>query len=135
MKTNFLCEKGVVGPLRSGMQRAEVRCVLGGYNEFKKSPFSQNTTDEFLNSGLHVFYSPDELIKGVELFPDVGALFKGDDLFSFKLAGLMKFLDCHGIGYKFGDVGIKIVEVGIRIYSSDMNESCEASIESVYIEL
>ncbi len=136
MKIKFVCEKGIAGPLSVGMQRVDVRYILGGvYEEFKKSPFSDNTTDNFSSLNLHVFYSKNDVIKGVELFPVAGAFFRGYNLFDFTLDDLLTNFARLGVKYDVGDVGVRIVDDGIRIYAPDIDDSCGASIDSIYVEL
>ncbi|MEA5126177.1 hypothetical protein [Xanthomonas floridensis] len=136
MKIEFVCQKGAVGPLHVGMRRAEVRYILGGiYEEFKKSPFSENTTDDFPHLKLHVFYSKNDIIKGVELFPAAGIFFKGYNLFALKLNDILIILDKLSVGYEIGDVGIRIPEAGIRVYAPEILDSNVASIEAIYCEL
>lgn len=58
-----------VGEVYFGMDRDEVRKILGDYTEFKKSRISKNTTDDF---GIcHVYYDLDNKCTAVELFDDV----------------------------------------------------------------
>ena len=68
-------EKWIIKPAKSvgkiyfGMRRTEIRNMFGDYKEFKKSKYSQNTTDDF--GMFHVFYSKDNQCEAVEIFGDI----------------------------------------------------------------
>ncbi len=65
-----ICLNTSVNGIPFGSERAAVRAALGSkFEEFKKSKFSKNTTDDF---GIcHVFYSPDDCFDAIEIFPEV----------------------------------------------------------------
>ena len=54
------------GCIKFGASRNEIRSAIGIYKEFKKSPFSKNTTDDF--GGFHVYYSDDNYVEAIEVF-------------------------------------------------------------------
>ena len=59
-----------VGRIKFGMNRSDVRQILGGdFVEFRKSKFSKNTSDDF--HFLHVYYDVDDKCIAVELFDDL----------------------------------------------------------------
>ena len=64
-----ICLNTSVNGIPFGSERAAVRGALGSkFEEFKKSKFSKNTTDDF---GIcHVFYSPDNRFDAIEIFPE-----------------------------------------------------------------
>ena len=56
-----------VNDIQFGMDRKEVRKLnKNRYNEFKKSIFSKNTTDDF--RGFHVYYNTENKCEAVEIF-------------------------------------------------------------------
>ena len=55
-----------VDGVRFGTKRSEVRKQWGSFDEFKKSAFSQNTTDDF--GFCHVYYDADDNMEAVEIF-------------------------------------------------------------------
>lgn len=55
-----------VGDVRFGMTREEVRRIFGYAKEFKKSPFSKTTTDDF--GFCHVYYDADNKCEAIEIF-------------------------------------------------------------------
>lgn len=59
-----------VGKVRFGSDRKEVREILGNsYQEFKKSRFSKNTTDDY--GDFHVFYDVDNKCEAIEIFENI----------------------------------------------------------------
>lgn len=69
-----------VGKIKFGMTRDEVRNTLGlKFNEFKKSKYSKNTTDDF--GVCHVFYDEDDKCEAVEIFDDIGVTVNGLEIF------------------------------------------------------
>lgn len=69
-----------INGVKFGMPRSEVRKVLGGqYQEFRKSKFSKNTTDDF---GIcHVFYNQDNQCEAVEVFGECEVSMAGKIIF------------------------------------------------------
>lgn len=70
-----------VGDIKFDSNREVVRKQLGKFVEFRKTRFSRNTTDDF--GGFHVFYSVDNTVDAVELFPiETIVIFGGQNLFT-----------------------------------------------------
>jgi hypothetical protein len=68
-----------VGPLRLGMTRNECRAAFGGtYDEFRKPPDNDRTTDEFLGA-VHVYYDDEDRAEYIEVsrMPAVRPRFHG----------------------------------------------------------
>lgn len=57
-----------VAGIKFGWSRNKVRETLGSAEEFKKSKFSKNTTDNF--GFCHVFYDEDNKFEAIELFEE-----------------------------------------------------------------
>lgn len=55
-----------VNGIAFGSEREIVRKEFGEYTEFKKSPFSKNTTDDF--GDFHVYYDADNHFVAIEIF-------------------------------------------------------------------
>lgn len=68
-----------VGNVAFDSKREDVRNSLGTYTEFKKSRFSKNTTDNF--GGFHVFYTQNNEVEAIEIFPFVKAVYNGKNIF------------------------------------------------------
>lgn len=59
-----------VGAIELGASRSAVRETANlPYKEFKKTPLSTNTTDDF--GAFHVYYDDDDCCEAVEFFDDV----------------------------------------------------------------
>ncbi|MBH3361335.1 hypothetical protein [Pseudomonas guariconensis] len=130
----FDCDKNHAGPIYKGVRRADVRKVLGAYKEFKKSPFSSNTADDFQSVGVHVFYNSEDVVRGVEIFKGARVFVCGLDVFSFSLTGLVAELERIGVGCVYDEAGANITDLGIGFYSPDVGEVETPSIEGVYVE-
>lgn len=55
-----------VDGIKFGTNRKTVREKLGDYSEFKKTPFSDNTTDDF--GFCHVYYDDNNKFEAIEIF-------------------------------------------------------------------
>ena len=81
-----------INGVKFGMSRSEVRALFSGkYAEFKKSKFSQNTTDDF---GIcHVFYNKDDKCEAVEVFNDCEVSVNGNLLFPLDISSVKQQID------------------------------------------
>lgn len=60
----------LVGAIELGASRSAVRETANlPYKEFKKTPLSTNTTDDF--GAFHVYYNDDDYCEAIEFFNDV----------------------------------------------------------------
>lgn len=55
-----------VNGIRFGTAREIVRNTFGQFKEFRKSPFSKNTTDNF--GDFHIFYDINNCFEAIEIF-------------------------------------------------------------------
>ena len=101
------------------MTREAVRKILGQYKEFKKTPASKNTTDDF--NFCHVFYDLNNKAEAVEFFAGNGLIFKETDLFSMDYKGLLQFIKTHSTNYSEDDSGVIINDLGFAVYAPDKN--------------
>lgn len=131
----FECDKNAAGPLMAGMTRNHVRNLLGKFSEFRKSAASVNTTDDFEGAGVHVFYSADNIIRGVEIFKENTVRVRGIDVFSRSFPELVAALADAGIECVGDDVGASVVGLGIGIYAPEVGDSQSPPIEAVYVEM
>lgn len=131
----FDCDKSVAGPLTSGMTRADVRRLLGACSEFRKASFSVNTSDDFEEVGAHVFYSEDDVIRGVEIFRVGSVRVRGIEVFVLSLSELESALANIGISCEYDDVGARIADLGIGFYAPELGNVVSPPIEAVYIEM
>ena len=69
-----------VGPIRLGAAREAVRAAAGSeFEEFRKSPSSENTTDDY--GSFHVYYDESDTCVAVEVFPEIEVLVDGEVVF------------------------------------------------------
>lgn len=73
-----------VNGIKFGMERKEVRKRFSGnVREFKKTKFSQNTTDDF---GIcHVYYDENDKCKAIEVFDNVMVSIDGKVIFPINI--------------------------------------------------
>jgi hypothetical protein len=132
---NFRYRDGAVSPFKRGMTRGQVREILGEFNEFRKTKFSKNSTDEFLSSLAHVFYNENDVVKGVEIFRNSAFIIFGKNLFEMSAHEAKKFIESNSADASSNDVGFNVGSLGIRIYAPEMMDEENAKIESIYIEI
>ncbi len=124
-----------LGPLRAKMPRAECRSVLGSpWSEFRKGPYSENTTDAFNDVGVHAYYDANERLTYVEIhsFGPVTPVLHDVELLG---AWDERLGDLERIGMQYHlieDDSAQLDGVGIRLYRYDPSES---EVLSVAIEL
>lgn len=69
-----------VGPIKLGATREAVREAAGPeFEEFRKSPSSENTTDDY--GSFHVYYDEDGTCVAVEVFPEIEVAVGGEVVF------------------------------------------------------
>lgn len=68
-----------VNGVEFGASRQEARESFGTeFREIKKSPLSKNTMDAYKT--FHVFYTPDNLLEAVEIFPESTVMLNGQEI-------------------------------------------------------
>jgi len=132
---NFRYHDDAVNPFKPGMTRGQLREILGDFNEFRKTKFSKNSTDEFLSSSVHVFYHENGIVKGVEIFKNSEFIIFGKNLFKMSAHEAMSFIENNGADVSCSDVGFNVDSLGIRIYAPEMMDEENAKIKSIYIEI
>ncbi len=69
-----------VGPIKLGADREAVREAAGPeFEEFRKSPSSDNTTDDY--GSFHVYYDENDTCVAVEVFPEIEVVVDGEVVF------------------------------------------------------
>ena len=90
-----------IGDIKFGMDRKAVRMLFENkYTEFKKTPLSKNTTDDF--GAFHVYYDNDDKCEAIEVFEDTEILLNDTVIFPNAVAeiiGLFTDLEYDGYGY------------------------------------
>ncbi len=121
-----------VGKIEFGEGRDKVRESLAGMHlkEFKKSPVSKNTTDDF--GDFHVFYNAENKVDAVEIFQGTMSLAGSN----FAIPGLNISVLRNALN---DDVDLIVNSVdglisqkyGVSAYSSDMSSGDSSSVDSV----
>lgn len=101
-----------VGPIKLGATREAVREAAGPeFEEFRKSPSSENTTDDY--GSFHVYYDENDTCVAVEVFPEIEVVVDGEVIFPTtleKAAAAIPSLECD-------DDGLLSAEKSIGIYA------------------
>ena len=114
----------------SSMTRDESRQhAINGYEEFFKTKFSSVATDNFKDMDLHIYYSPDLIIKGIELFHPNQLTYKEIELLGAPKDKIENDLKLHAINYSVEHEDIEIPDIGLSLSCS------ENQIVSAYISL
>lgn len=97
-----------IGNIVFGMNREEVRALFDNkYTEFKKTPFSENSTDDFGN--FHVYYDKNEKCEAVEVFGDIEIEMHGKKIFPETVLTLKELIDdLEDDGYGYTSVSCSI---------------------------
>lgn len=108
-----ICLAKSVNGIPFGSARTKVRDALGNnFEEFKKSKYSKNTTDDF--GTCHVFYSSNDTMDAIEIFPEVTVYVNSTEI-SFEYPALIKWVrnldpeaeeDSDGIVSKKFSIGV-----------------------------
>ena len=113
-----------VGNIRLGEKREDVRKSNGVYKEFKKTRFSNNSTDDF--GKFHVYYNDNNIVIAIEFFRESELSFHGTLLFQKTLSELKALLKDSEIVEDSCSIIYKTL--GFAIYSSNKKE-----IESITV--
>ena len=112
---NTICAEPLkkVDKIEFGMERDVVRKLYGEYEEFKKSEYSENTTDDFGN--FHVYYDENNKCEAVEIFDDVEVTVNGEIIFPVKIEEAEKIES----SFVRDEEGLISIEKSIGIYAPD----------------
>lgn len=69
--------------IRFGMERSKVRAIWGDAVEFKKTPVSETTTDDF--GFCHVYYDENDECEAIEVFSESEVYVDGKKIFPIDL--------------------------------------------------
>lgn len=123
-----------VGALNFGMLRSRVRQLLGSnFEEFRKTPESDNTADDFLDFSLHAHYDCENKLKSIDFFEGSNPTFHGKSLIGQPYTQVKKIfseLDANLSDDKC--YGFYAPNLGIGSFNSELKNS-ETAIECIYI--
>ena len=124
MSKFFIVENEGVGELSFNYDRSKIRKLGGNFTEFKKSKFSNNTSDDFGN--FHAFYDIDNKLEAVECFPEMELYLNQKKLFDMNYDELKKYLNDSNI--EEDDSGCIFYTRGISVYAPNKKD-----IESILV--
>ncbi len=114
-----------INGVKLGELRPKVRESFGAnFREIKKSPLSKNTMDAYKT--FHVFYTSDNLLEAVEIFPEVTVVLNGQEIPS-KFADAKNWLKEQDASVEENADTISSRKLGISIYAP------EGKIESILV--
>jgi hypothetical protein len=123
-----------LGDFYSNLSKDEARKnAIHGYDEFFKTKESPVATDDFIDLDLHVYYSPESIIKGVELFYPNQLFYKDINLLGVEVKELLTCLLLNKIEYsiEFGD--IEMPQIGVSLGCSEDEDSLVEITTSAYV--
>jgi hypothetical protein len=120
-----------IGDLSFGESRIEIRKKYPEYEEFRKTPFSQNTTDAY--GDCHLGYNLNNELESVETFPGVSVTIYGNEISKNKKYSEVKsFLMKMDPEIQEDECGLTSFKLGIGIYL-EKNDGCNNDIQSIII--
>jgi hypothetical protein len=123
-----------IGNFYSNLSKGEVRKnAIHGYDEFFKTKESTVATDDFIDLDLHVYYSSESIIKGVELFCPNQLFYRGISLLGVEVKELLTCLQINKIEYniEFGD--IEMPQIGVSLGCHEDEDSLVEITASAYV--
>lgn len=119
--------KGIDG-ISFGISREEVRKYFGNnFEEFKKSKFSKNTTDDY--GYCHIFYDEDNKFEAIEFFDEVTIIIDDIIVFPNRIEVIKKVSD----DFEKDEESYISKEKSIGIYApNDIMESILLGIKRYY---
>lgn len=131
----FEYQTGKVGCVSAGMDRSEVRRLLGKFEEFRKSPDSINTTDDFADAAAHVYYDNHDHVVGVEVHRESGLFYRGLSLMEKTPEQIESSLSTLSVECDRSDSSMISIEGGkVGMYLTEDNGGVDVVV-SVYVDL
>lgn len=100
-----------INGVKFGMKRVQVRSAFGTAVEFKKSKFSNTTTDDF--GFCHVYYNINDECEAIELFDECEVAINGKVVFPYESDTLKSMIN----DIEEDDVGFISKKLSIGVYS------------------
>ncbi len=124
-----------VGMLEFGMEREKIRKFLGpNYVTFKKSLWELNTTDDYSELGLHLYYTEDDKLEFIEMFPPAQPIFNEVNLFEVAMKEAVNLLLRFDNNPEIDKSSYIFHKVGIAFYiQSSTIEAVSAFSEDYYV--
>lgn len=115
-----------------GMKRESIREKFNHqFTEFKKTSFSQNTTDAF--EFCHVYYDNENLCEAVELFEPAIIVFDNFVMSEQSYEKVKEFFESIDSSLDCDDVGFTSYKYGIGVFAPDALDEPKEPIEAVIV--
>jgi hypothetical protein len=101
------------------------------FTEFKKTPYDQNTTDDF--EFCHVYYDDENLCEAIEFFEPSIMVFDGFVMTGQAYDNVKEFFQAIDDSLDFNDAGFTSYKYGIGVYAPDALYNPKKPIEAVNI--
>ena len=99
--------------------RNSVRNVLSSdYVEFKKTPLSKNTSDNFERLMVHCFYDENNLLQEIEIFEPNKVYIKEDNFIGKTQSEIEDYLNHLDLEYELDDMGFIVNDIGMSTVSN-----------------
>jgi hypothetical protein len=122
------------GPIALGIERGEVRRVLGApYSTFMKSPSSDALTDAFRSEGIYVYYDKSDRCKAIEVASPSNVVLNDQDLIGERFFEIRLWLGSQGYDVVDNDSGAICRDVGVSLYAPDRREGETSLVEAVLV--
>ena len=102
-----------VNEVKFGMDRKQVRALLGEAKEFRKAQYDENTTDDF--GFCHVFYDAEDKCEAIEIFDNAEVYVEGKLIFPIDLSTALEIIN----DFEQDDDGLTSYSLSIGIYAPD----------------
>jgi len=123
-----------VGPIKLGMTQDEVRKAVGtDFKLFMKGSTSAMPTDDFIGTGIHVFYRKPGLCEAVEMFSPASPTFRGYRLIGIPFSQLATYFRQEDQSTEIDAGGLTSQLLGVGLYVPFLKESQDSSVESVIV--
>jgi hypothetical protein len=126
-----------VGSLTFGLKREKVRELLGSnFKTFQKSPWSNQTTDDYSVFGLHLYYTDGDELEFVEIFPPARPIFAGMNLLQKNVQNTLEMLKRFDPDPEVDEAGYTFHQIGIGLYiEGDKLEAVSVFSKGYYAKL
>ncbi len=123
-----------IGPLSLGMDRAEIRSVLGGpVRSFKKTPDARAPTDAFDEHGIHVYYDNAGRAEAIEVASPASPILQGRSLIGKPFKEIRHWLEQLDPKVQVDEAGLTAPSLGIGVYAPSAIGSPDEPVEGVIV--
>ena len=123
-----------VGPIKLGMTQQQVRNAVGlEFKSFMKTPQSEMPTDNFIGTGIHVYYKSPGFCKAIEMLSPANPTFRKYRLIDSPFSQLSAYFREEDTATKIEDYGLTSLRFGINLFVPDLDESHDSPVKGVIV--